>query len=62
MTSKVVLDAYIIEEIKKQEEERRRREEAARPRLHIEIPRDAPAEEAPAKDEDERREPIHIDL
>jgi len=36
-----VLDAYIIEEIKRQEEERRRRDEG-RPRLHIEIPRNVP--------------------
>ena len=33
-----MLDAYIIEEIKRQEEERRRKEDAARPRLRIEIP------------------------
>ncbi len=33
-----VLDAYIIEEIKKREEARRREDDASRPRLHIEIP------------------------
>ena len=44
-----VLDAYIIEEIKKQEDERRRREGQARPRLHIEIP--SADEEAPQEEE-----------
>lgn len=33
-----MLDAYIIEEIKKRDEDRRRREDAARPRLRIEVP------------------------
>ena len=33
-----MLDAYIIEEIKKRDDERRREDESARPRLHIEIP------------------------
>lgn len=33
-----VLDAYIIQEIKKREDERRKNEEASRPRLHIDIP------------------------
>ncbi len=60
-----VLDAYIIEEIKKQEEERRR-DEAARPRLRIEIPHEAPEHESPeTKDEEEeeqQRGPIRIDL
>ncbi len=42
-----MLDAYIIEEIKKQEDERRRREEAARPRLRIEIPAYDNRDEAP---------------
>ena len=62
-----MLDAYIIEEIKKQEEERRRRSESARPRLQIEIP---PAEDdrAPPEDHPEQDPPegesavIHIDL
>lgn len=58
-----VLDAYIIEEIKKQEEERRRREEAARPRLRIEIPQETPeGEEEEAPEENDHREPIRIDL
>lgn len=37
-----MLDAYIIEEIRKREDERRRREEADRPRLRIEVPRRSP--------------------
>jgi hypothetical protein len=59
-----VLDAYIIEEIKKQEEERRRRDEAGRPRLRIEIPDEAPEHEPPDEEEkeDTHREPIRIDL
>ncbi len=59
-----VLDAYIIEEIKKQEDERRRRNETARPRLHIEIPSagdEPPAEEEEAPTDDEGTA-IHIDL
>ena len=32
-----VLDAYIIDDIKKREDERRRQEDLDRPRLHIEI-------------------------
>lgn len=31
-----VLDAYIIEDIRRQEESRRRRDEEGRPRVHIE--------------------------
>lgn len=37
-----MLDAYIIEEIRKRDDERRRREEADRPRLRIEVPRRSP--------------------
>ncbi len=44
-----MLDAYIIEEIKR--EEQRRRDEAARPRLRIEVPRETPPRE-PADDDD----------
>lgn len=48
-----MLDAYIIEEIKRQEEERRRNE-TSRPRLHIEIPRPVPSnEDDPPADEDD---------
>jgi hypothetical protein len=71
-----VLDAYIIEEIKKREEERRRREEAARPRLRIEVPerpmpprpdaeRDPDGERDPDEEEDEdekERGIVRIDL
>ena len=58
-----VLDAYIIEEIKKQEEERRRRDETGRPRLRIEIPDEAPEHEPEDKEEEEEpRGPIRIDL
>jgi hypothetical protein len=67
-----VLDAYIIEEIKKREEERRRKEDAARPRLRIEVP-DRPLPKRDPKDgedeeedhdRDEEHEPgvIRIDL
>lgn len=45
-----VLDAYIIEEIKRREEERRRHDER-RPRLEIEIPRPHPKNDEP-RDED----------
>ena len=57
-----VLDAYIIEEIKKQEDERRRRNEEARPRLHIEIP--SAEDEVPQEEEDSPSggAVIHIDL
>lgn len=41
-----MLDAYIIEEIKRQEEERRKKEDAVRPRLHIELPRTEPPKES----------------
>ena len=53
-----MLDAYIIEEIKRQEEERRRRD-SDRPRLHIEIPR--PPLEAPVVDRDDEDEPEESD-
>ncbi len=56
---KDVLDAYIIEEIRK--EERRRRERSERPRLHIEIPkhpddprRDSEADESAEIDPENR--------
>lgn len=67
-----MLDAYIIEEIKRQEEERRQRDEA-RPRLRIEIPRpqsdrddrrapDDEQDDAPAEERDNRDGVIRIDL
>jgi hypothetical protein len=57
-----VLDAYIIEEIKRQEEARRRAESDARPRLQIErLPVEPPAPETPAE-EDEHDGPIRIDI
>ena len=34
----MVLDAFIIEEIRRREEEKRRRQEDQRPRIHIDIP------------------------
>ena len=46
-----MLDAYIIDDIKRREEERRRTEEANRPRLHIEVPE--PAEEKQDEEEDQ---------
>jgi hypothetical protein len=54
-----VLDAYIIEEIKKRDEERRRREDASRPRLQIEIderrrPNRPPERDHRERDDDER--------
>ena len=58
-----MLDAYIIEEIKKQEEERLRRNEAARPRMHIEIP--SPGDEVPPDGSEETPDEgtaIRIDL
>lgn len=65
-----MLDAYIIEDIKRQEEARRRAEEARRPRLHIddlrepvrrpEIP-DAEAPDEPSEDEEDE-EPIRIEI
>ena len=48
-----VLDAYIIEEIKRQEDRRRRDEEEGRPRLRIEIPSKRADIEAPDEDVDE---------
>ena len=49
-----MLDAYIIDDIKKRDEERRRREELNRPRLHIEIddPR-SPDHEHPHDEDDD---------
>lgn len=52
-----MLDAYIIDEIRKREAEKRNSE---RPRLHIErgpdVPKPKEAEESPESDEDERDE------
>ena len=61
-----VLDAYIIDEIKRQDEERRRREDE-RPRLRIEIPEPAeappPTEERPDEGDEDSDDPvIRIDL
>ncbi len=62
-----VLDAYIIEEIKRQEAERRQREQS-RPRLRIEIPRpmidDRDRDRRPSErdEEDERDAVIRIEL
>ena len=47
-----VLDAYIIEEIKRQEEARKRSEEEGRPRIRIDIDR-----EAPDPDDEDEAEP-----
>jgi hypothetical protein len=65
-----VLDAYIIDEIKKREEERRRKEEAARPRLRIEVPQAPPTkdredvnpEEDDGEEKDEEPGVVRIDL
>jgi hypothetical protein len=72
-----MLDAYIIEEIKKRDEARRRGDDTSRPRLHIEIPvwpnRDrGTEEEAPEdphappvdehEDEDDSDGAVRIDL
>lgn len=58
-----VLDAYIIEEIKRHEEARRRAESDGRPRVHIE--REQPPRETP-EDQDRQpepeEEPIRIDI
>lgn len=50
-----MLDAYIIEELKRQEEARRRSQEDARPRLEYEAPRD-PDDDAAEIDETDRDE------
>ena len=47
-----MLDAYIIDDIKRRDEERRRRDEAARPRMRIEIDDRPPLEEPDVHDED----------
>lgn len=56
-----MLDAYIIEELKKLEEERRRREEK---RIHISVPEYTPdsREEEKREDLDEEVGPIYIPL
>jgi hypothetical protein len=52
-----VLDAYIIEEIKKREEQKRRDDEARRPRLQIEIdPRRREQDHVP-EERDKERDP-----
>lgn len=58
-----MLDAYIIEEIKRREAERRRQEEADRPRVHIEVDRgeDRPQAE-PSNEEETDEAPIQIDM
>ena len=45
-----MLDAYIINDIKRREEERRRQEDLNRPRLHIEI------DDPRRRDEESRRD------
>ena len=61
-----MLDAYIIDDIKKREDERRRQEELNRPRLHIEI--DDPRQESPHypeeddNDSDNEEGVVRIDL
>lgn len=68
-----MLDAYIIEEIKKREEARRIRDDADRPRLHIEIPGwprpdtdverpEDPTTEDHHEDDEPAPDVIHIDL
>ena len=63
-----MLDAYIINDIKKREEERRLREELNRPRLHIEIddPRRPPSEpvleDVNEYEPEEDDAPVRIDL
>lgn len=70
-----MLDAYIIEEIKKRDQDRRRQEDASRPRLEIEIdprrppprddrkrPDDGEPEEEPREDEDDESDAIRIHL
>lgn len=57
----VVLDAYIIEEIKREEEARRQGQADSRPRLRIEHERPLPPRDDPSTpDEDEG--PIRIDI
>ena len=61
-----MLDAYIIDDIKKREDERRRQEELNRPRLHIEI--DDPRQNSPEypngenDDSDNEEGIVRIDL
>jgi hypothetical protein len=58
-----MLDAYIIDQIKKREEERRRREEEGRPVVQIPLPTPSTEKEKPANDDDaEPRGVIIIDL
>ena len=54
-----MLDAYIIDDIKKREDERRRREDLNRPRLHIEI--DDPRRDYPERHGDESEDPDNDD-
>ena len=46
-----MLDAYIINDIKRREEERRRQEDLNRPRLHIEIDDPRRRDEGSRRDE-----------
>ncbi|MEE2902125.1 MAG: hypothetical protein VYC39_07325 [Myxococcota bacterium] len=61
-----MLDAYIIDDIRKREEERRRQEDLDRPRLHIEIDEPRRREEEIRRDDFEEPEEeegiIRIDL
>jgi hypothetical protein len=57
-----MLDAYIIEEIKRREEEKRRREESQRPALEIPLyPPDADSNPAKREEETPQRGVIIID-
>jgi hypothetical protein len=52
-TEVAMLDAYIIEEIKRRDEDRRRREEERRPRLELPLPIYPPDEDQrPSKPDD----------
>lgn len=61
-----VLDAYIIEDIKRREEKRRQDEDERRPRIHIDPVRPDPCEQEDESDSDdddeEEEESIRIDL
>ncbi len=57
-----VLDAYIIDDIKRREEERRRSEDANRPRLHIEVPPESEERKREDEEEDDSGDIVRIQI
>lgn len=57
-----VLDAYIIEDIRRREEQRRQEEEQRRPRLHIDPVAPPAPERAPERTEEEEDGVVRIDI